>query len=82
MRTVDYKEWKKQRGEVHSRMLQSEVSLRLRSAGGKPRDPEKEQALIEMGKAKFQRYIDSGKIVIISPTRWIYKIEQLSRNSK
>jgi hypothetical protein len=74
MRTINYKEWKKQRGEVHSRILQLNSQFSGRASSNRPRDPEKENALIEMDKARFQSYIDSGKIVIVNPRKWIYKI--------
>lgn len=74
MKTINYNEWKKNSGAAHSRMLQMQASIKERSSGGRERDQEKENALIEMGKARFQRYIDSGKIVIVNPRKWIYKI--------
>lgn len=72
---IIYSEWMKNAGEVHSKLLQINSKFVGRPSGGRPRDPEKEKALMEMDKARFERYIESGKIKIIDDYRWQWRID-------
>lgn len=42
----------------------------------RPRDPEEEQVLSLLVRLRWRRWIESGKVVILSPRRWRVNWEQ------
>ncbi len=80
MRVVDYAEWKKKRRELMTRLLPLENTFEGHAPGRRPRDPEKERVLTQLDKARWRRYIDSGKVQIISPRLWRWRIDVKQRD--
>ena len=74
MRRVNYEEWKKSRRVVFDRLLEVENRFQGRAAGRRPRDPEKERILVEMDRARRDRLIESGKLEIVEPRRWKWRV--------
>gem|GEM_PF-2981277 len=54
-----------------------------RLPGNRPRDPEKKRLISELDKARFDRYIASGKLQIINLRHWKWRIDfrQISAGS-
>lgn len=72
---IDYEEWKERRRSLASKHYKLQEKFDGRAPGNRPRDPEKERLLIKMGKARLKRWIESGKIEIVSPREWIWRID-------
>ena len=75
MRKIDFDEWKKQKSRVTALRLRAGSSLGDRVAGNRPRDPEQERVLSAMDKARWERYIQSGKLQILGPRLWKWRID-------
>ncbi len=74
MRTISFEEWKKQRKAKFAIAVEVENRFPHRLPGRRPRDPEKEKILIRLEKARRQRMIESGKIEILGPRHWRWRI--------
>ena len=75
MRTVDWREWKERRKTWRSRSLAIENRFVGRAAGRRPRDPEKERVLTQLDVARWKRYLESGKVEILGPRLWKWRID-------
>ena len=75
MDRIDYNEWKRQRPRFRRILLDLENTFQGRAPGNRPRDPEKEKLLARLDRARFQRYLKSGKIEILGPRRWKWRID-------
>jgi len=75
MRTINFEDWKKQAPRLLKARIKADNSMESRVPGRRPRDPEKEKVLSRLDKARWKRYIESGKIQIVSPRRWIWRID-------
>lgn len=75
MNSVRYEDWKKKRREGFLAAVAVENKFSGPRIGNRPRDPEKEQVLIRLEKARRKRYIESGKLVILSPRLWKWRID-------
>lgn len=75
MRTVRYEDWKKKRREQFLTAVDVENRFPGPQAGNRPRDPEKERLLIRLETARRQRYLDSGKLQILGPRKWRWRID-------
>ena len=75
MKTVDYQDWKREIARRQRRILAVESKFQGRAPGRRPRDPEKEKLLARLDRARFQRYLKSGKIEILGPRRWKWRID-------
>lgn len=75
MKSIDYEDWKKQRRGKFLISVGVENSLGGRRPGMRPRDPEKERILIRLEMARRQRLIDSGKLRILGPRLWQWRID-------
>lgn len=76
MRRVNYEEWKKRKHEFIEKLIEVENTFHDRVPCNRPRDPEKEKIAIEMDKARKARYIASGKLTILGPRKWKWRIGQ------
>ena len=74
MKQVDYQDWKRRRRERFAELAKIESRFAGRVAGNRPRDPEKEKILTRMDQDRRRRYIASGKLEIVSPRIWRYRI--------
>ena len=74
MRRINYEEWKKSRHVVFDRLVEVENRFHGRAAGRRPRDPQKEKILMEMDRARRDRLIASGKLEIVAPRRWKWRV--------
>ena len=75
MRCVSYEEWKKERKSKFAIAIAVDNSLPERLPGRRPRDPEKETLLIEVEMSRRQRWIETGKLEIIGPRHWKYRVD-------
>lgn len=75
MRKIDYEEWKQRRPALREARLRADNRFEGRAAGRRPRDPEKEKVLAELDKARRARYIASGKLKIVTPRVWEWRID-------
>ena len=75
MRRVDFENWKKQKSRVCAIRLRTDSSFEGHVPGNRPRDPDKERLLSELDKARWQRYVQSGKLQILGPRRWEWRID-------
>ena len=75
MRRIDYKEWKSRKPEIFRKLIEVENSFQGRVPGRRPRDPEKEQVLLRLDKARLARYIETGKIEILGPRRIKWRVD-------
>ena len=74
MKTVQYEDWKKKRRAGFLTAVGVENTLSVPRIGKRPRDSEKEQLLIRLETARRKRYIQSGKIEILGPRLWKWRI--------
>jgi hypothetical protein len=74
MRKINYEEWKKRKPELIAKLVKTENTFQGHAPGNRPRDPEKERILTEMDKARKARYIASGKLTIIGPRKFKWRI--------
>jgi hypothetical protein len=74
MRKITLEELKQRREEAFDRIVKLENSFVGHASGNRPRDPEKEKLLIEMDKERLRQYLESGKLQIISPRKWKWRI--------
>jgi len=82
MRTIDYAEWKKTKGERVRKAIAIDNAHPERAIGRRPRDPEKERILIQMTKARIARNIETGKLQILGPRHWKWRIDFGSKTGK
>ena len=75
MRVVNYSEWKLKRRALRAKLLELENTFEGRVAGRRPRDPDKEQVLVQLDIARWKRYLESGKVQIIGPRHWKWRID-------
>lgn len=75
MRTVNYAEWKLQLKSRRKRLLALEQTFKGHAPGNRPRDPEKEKLLARLDIARFERYLATGKIEIIGPRHWKWRVD-------
>ena len=75
MRSIDFEQWKRDKVARRAAVLAVDSRFQGRAAGRRPRDPKKEKILLEMDIARRERYIQSGKLEIISPRRWKWRID-------
>ena len=75
MRSVRYEDWKKKRRDGLLTAVDVENAFDGPSAGRRPRDPEKERLLIELEIARRNRFIKSGKLQILGPRLWKWRID-------
>ena len=74
MRRMRLEDWKKERKTRLPIAVDVENSLPDHLPGRRPRDPEKEQILIALESARLERFIKTGKIEIIGPRHWRWRI--------
>lgn len=74
MRRMRLEDWKKERKTRLPIAVDVENSLPDRLPGRRPRDPEKERILIALESARLKRFIKTGKIEIIGPRHWRWRI--------
>ena len=74
MKSVNYEDWKVKRRAGFLAAVQVENALSERRVGRRPRDPGKEQILIRLETARRERYIASGKLQILGPRLWKWRI--------
>ena len=75
MKRIDFSEWKKQKSRLLQIRLRTESPFEGRLVGNRPRDPEKERILSELDKARWERYLQSGKIEKLGPRRYQFRID-------
>ena len=75
MRQIDFSEWRKQRSRVLHIGLHTEDAFQDHLAGNRPRDPEQERILSQLDKARWKRYLESGKIEKLGPRRYRFRID-------
>jgi|GEM_PF-6288270 len=75
MRSIDYEDWKKRRQGQFLTAVEVENRFMGPHIGRRPRDPEKEQLLIKLEKARRQHLIDTGKLEILGPRLWKWRID-------
>jgi hypothetical protein len=75
MKRVDYQDWKREIAKKRRRLFVLEATYTGRAAGRRPRDPEKERVLTQLDIARWKRYIESGKVQIIGPRLWKWRID-------
>lgn len=75
MRVVDYSAWKQKRRDLRAKLLELENSFEGHAPGRRPRDPEKEKFLSERDIARLKRYKETGKLQIIGPRHWRWRID-------
>lgn len=75
MKSIDWKLWKKERAARFRRAIELENSFHGRAAGRRPRDPEKEKLLADLDKARWKRYIESGKLEALGPRKWKWRVD-------
>jgi len=80
MRVIDYNQWKENRKRRFAASIEMENTLIGRAPGRRPRDPEKEEILAEIDKARRKRYIESGKMKMIGPRHWIWRVDFRERS--
>ncbi len=68
MRQLNWETHKKRRREIFELMVREGLYRRLPRT--RPRSPDEERALIEMGVRKIQRAMQEGRFVQIAPRRW------------
>ena len=74
LKRIDYREWKKRKSEMFDKLLELENTFQGRAVGRRPRDPEKERILTEMDRNRRNRLIESGKLQIVGPRHWKWRI--------
>lgn len=74
MRSINFEDWKKARKAKFRLALEVENSLSERSPGRRPRDPEKEELLIRLEKSRKEKMIASGKLEILGPRHYRWRI--------
>ena len=75
MRTLDYEEWKRRKHARFRAVIALENTFEGRVPGRRPRDPEKERILARLDLARKRRYIESGKLEILGPRHWKWRID-------
>ena len=75
MKSVCYEDWKKKRRTGFLTAVGVENSLGEVRVGKRPRDPEKEALLIRLETARRERYLQSGKLQILGPRLWKWRID-------
>lgn len=75
MKQLDYEEWKRRKRERFAAFAKVESRFEGRVPGNRPRDPDKEKILIRMDIERRRRYIESGKLEIVNPKFWKYRID-------
>lgn len=75
MKSVRYEDWKDKRRAGFLAAVNVENALSERRVGRRPRDPEKERILIRLETARRERYIRSGKLQILGPRLWKWRID-------
>ncbi len=75
MRTIDYAKWKLQLKSRRKRLLDLEQKFEGHAPGNRPRDPEKDKLLTKLDIARFERYLATGKIEIIGPRHWKWRVD-------
>ena len=79
MRSISYEQWKEKRRSSLAAAVLVENAFTKRVAGERERDPEKEKLLIRLESARRQRYIESGKLQILAPRKWRWRIDFKTR---
>ena len=74
MKEIDYRDWKRRKQEHFAASAKAESRFEGRVAGNRPRDPDKEKILARMDQERRRRYVESGKLEIVSPRVWRYRI--------
>lgn len=75
MRRIEYRDWKQEIAQKRRRLFVLEARFQGRAPGRRPRDPEKERVLAQLDRARWQRYLDSGKLQVIGPREWKWRID-------
>ncbi len=75
MEIIDYDEWKRQKPAVTRARLRADERFQGRAPGRRPRDPEKEQVLARLDKARWARHIASGKLIMVGPRKWMWRVD-------
>lgn len=75
VRRIDLSEWKKQKARVLQARLRTDNAFIGGAPGNRPRDPESERILGELDKARWERYLQSGKIEKLAPRRYRLRID-------
>ena len=75
LRQIDYKDWKRQIANKRRRLFALEAEFEGHAPGRRPRDPEKERVLTQLDIARWKRYIESGKVEILGPRLWKWRID-------
>ena len=75
MRTIDYEEWKKHKRSLFRKAIALENIFEGHAPGRRPRDPEKERVFARLDLARKRRYIESGKLEIVGPRHWKWRID-------
>lgn len=74
VKPIDYDKFKRQKKARWKAALALENTFRGHAAGRRPRDPEKEKLLTAMDRARLARYIETGKLRILGPRHWEWRI--------
>lgn len=74
MKSVAYEDWKAKRRAGFVTAVDVENTFGERRSGGRERDPAKEKILITLEKARRDRYVRSGKLTILGPRLWKWRI--------
>jgi len=75
LKEISYKNWKQRKSEIFRQLVIMENKFQGRVPGNRPRDPEKEKVLTQLDKARMARYIESGKIEILGPRLWKWRVD-------
>ena len=75
VKRIDYSDWKKRKRLMFDRLVALENSFEGRAVGRRPRDPDKEKILIEMDRNRRRQYMESGKLEMVGPRRWKWRVD-------
>lgn len=70
-----YENWKRRKPEFRRVMLRLQNKFEGHAPGNRPRDPEKEKLLTRLDIARFERYLATGKIEIVGPRHWKWRVD-------
>ena len=75
MREIDYNRWKSEKKARRHDLLALENSFEGRELDRRPRDPEKEALLMRLDLLRKADYIRSGKLRIIGPKDFEWRLD-------